>query len=299
MSRSGGTLASIARATGFAVVLSGSVWGCRGGRGTDAATARGAAHSVRASGAGEDSANATHDDGGPVAAPSPAFNPCETSTPCAILPLGDSITAGAGSSDGGGYRVEMFRRAVADGRALTFVGRSRSGPAEVAGLPFPRLHEGHSGYLIDTGPERPGLLPIMADVFAAVAPNIVLLMIGTNDIPWKLDLQNEPKRLGILIDKITSQVPNALLVVAQIGPTAIEERTALVAAYNAGIPQVVEQRAAVGAHVTMVDMFTPFVDTPDYAKALLVDEVHPNDRGHALIGQTWYAAIRSYLPPAP
>lgn len=231
-----------------------------------------------------------------AALPEPAFNPCPATGACAILPLGDSITAGTGSTHGAGYRLELFRLAQEHARALTYVGRSSSGPTQVASVPFPRAHEGHSGYLIDTGPERPGLLPIMDPVFAAVAPNIVLLMIGTNDIPWKLDLPNEPKRLGVLIDKITSLAPNALVVVAQIGPTAFAERTALVAAYNAGIPAVVAERVALGKHVALVDMFTPFVSTPDYATALLVDEVHPNDAGHALIGQIWYEAIRAYLP---
>lgn len=230
------------------------------------------------------------------AAPAAAFNPCAAAVPCAILPFGDSITAGTGSTDRAGYRSELFREAVVHGQALTFVGRSSSGPAEVAGQPFPRQHEGHSGYLIDTGPERPGLLPIVDAVFAAVTPNIVLLMIGTNDIPWRLDLPNEPKRLGLLIDAISSRAPDALIVVAQIGPTAIAERTALVQAYNVGIPAVVAERVAAGKHVQLVDMFTPFASNPNYSSELLKDEVHPNDAGHVVLGQSWYAAIQAYLP---
>jgi lysophospholipase L1-like esterase len=228
-----------------------------------------------------------------------AYNPCPASGVCKIMPLGDSITAGTGSTDLGGYRVEIFRRAVAAAQSITFVGRSVSGPTTVSGKPFPRSHEGHPGYLIDTGPERPGILPLIDAAFAANMPNIVLLMIGTNDIPWMLDLANEPMRLGVLIDKIISVAPKALIVVAQIGPTSMDDRTALVQAYNAGIPAVVAQRAAAGKHVIMVDMFTAFTSNPNYKTALLFDEVHPNDAGHVILGGVWYNAIKALLPHAP
>lgn len=228
----------------------------------------------------------------------PTYNPCPSTGPCAIMPLGDSITAGTGSSDGGGYRVELFRLAVTHGQSVTFVGRSASGPTMVGGMPFPRSHEGHSGYLIDTGPQRPGLMPILDAIFAAATPHVVLLMIGTNDIPWMLDLPNEPKRLGLLIDKIASLAPKALVVVAQIGPSSMDDRTALIKAYNDGIPEVVQERATAGQHVIMVDMFTPFVSNPNYRTALLSDEVHPNDAGYVILGQTWYTALSSVLPRA-
>jgi lysophospholipase L1-like esterase len=214
------------------------------------------------------------------------------------MPLGDSITAGTGSSDGGGYRVELFRQAVANGQSITFLGTLTSGPTTVSNKPFPRSHEGHSGYLINTGTARPGLIPIVDAAIAKAIPHVVLVMIGTNDIAWKDDLANEPTRLGTLIDKIIVDAPKALVVVAQIGPSNDDARTALIKAYNDGIPAVVEQRAAAGKHVMMVDMFTPFVGNANYKTALLTDEVHPNDAGYVILGQTWYAAIRAMLPRA-
>ena len=249
-------------------------------------------------GAGAGGAMGTAGDGaaGSVAA---TYNPCPATGVCKIMPLGDSITAGTGSTNLGGYRVEIFRRAVEAAQAVTFVGRSASGPSTASGKPFPRNHEGHSGYLIDTGPERPGILPLIDAAFRANMPDIVLLMIGTNDIPWMLDLANEPMRLGVLIDKIISVAPKALIVVAQIGPTSQDDRTALVKAYNAGIPAVVAQRVALGKHVVMVDMFTAFTTNANYKTALLSDEVHPNDAGHVVLGGVWYNAIKGLLPHAP
>jgi lysophospholipase L1-like esterase len=249
-------------------------------------------------GGGSGGATGTAGDGAAGSAAA-TYNPCPATGVCKIMPLGDSITAGAGSTHLGGYRVEIFRRAVEAAQAVTFVGRSASGPSTNSGKPFPRSHEGHSGYLIDTGPERPGILPLIDAAFAANMPDIVLLMIGTNDIPWMLDLANQPMRLGVLIDKIISVAPKALIVVAQIGPTSQDDRTALVQAYNAGIPAVVEQRVAAGKHVVMVDMFTAFTSNANYKTALLSDEVHPNDAGHVVLGGVWYNAIKGLLPHAP
>ena len=111
-------------------------------------------------------------------------------------------------------------------------------------------------------------------------------------------MANEPTRLGNLIDQITTDAPKALVVVAQIGPSNDDARTALIKAYNDGIPAVVQARVAAGKHVAMVDMFTPFVSNPNYKTALLSDEVHPNPAGYVILGQVWYAAIQSFLPRA-
>ena len=226
------------------------------------------------------------------------YNPCPSTGACAILPLGDSITAGTGSSDGGGYRVELFKQAVANSQSITFVGTLASGPTTVSGKPFPRSHEGHSGFVIDTIPQRQGLSSVTDAAIAKSIPHIVLLMIGTNDIAWQYDLANEPTRLGNLIDKIIADAPKALVVVAQIGPSNDDTRTALIKAYNDGIPAVVQARVAAGKHVAMVDMFTPFVSNANYKTALLSDEVHPNSAGYVILGQVWYQAIQAFLPRA-
>ena len=224
------------------------------------------------------------------------YNPCPSTGTCAIMPLGDSITAGTGSSDGGGYRVELFRQTVANSQSITFVGTLASGPTTVSGKPFPRSHEGHSGFVIDTITQRQGLSSVTDAAIAKSIPHIVLLMIGTNDIVW--GVLDEPTKLGNLIDKIIADAPKALVVVAQIGPSNDDNRTALIRAYNDGIPAVVQARVAAGKHVAMVDMFTPFVSNPNYKTALLSDEVHPNDAGYVILGQTWYQAIQSVLPRA-
>ena len=118
-------------------------------------------------------------DGGAGGSSGSPYNPCSSTGACAILPLGDSITAGTGSSDGGGYRVELFKQAVANSQSITFVGTLSSGPATVSGQPFPKSHEGHSGFVIDTIPQRQGISSVTDAAIAKSIPHIVLLMIGT------------------------------------------------------------------------------------------------------------------------
>ena len=87
-----------------------------------------------------------------------AFNPCPATGNCVIMPLGDSITDGVGSSgSGGGYRVPLFQTTITNADLITFVGRNLNGPTTVGGRTFPRNHEGYSGYTIDPGGGRSGI----------------------------------------------------------------------------------------------------------------------------------------------
>jgi len=223
------------------------------------------------------------------------FDPCPATGDCKILPLGDSITAGAGAQpgDNGGYRVELFTKAVNDSKHVTFVGSLSSGPATVAGAAFPKSHEGHIGWKIDQVSGIATTSQALKDM-----PNIVLLFIGTNDEGYASSAAGAADRLGQLIDKIAVALPNALLVVSSIYPFPGCKDTnytptqcaANVATYDAAIPGVIQQRVAQGQHVLPVDMSTPPTG------ALSTDGVHPNDTvGYPWMGDTWYAAIKSYL----
>jgi lysophospholipase L1-like esterase len=124
-------------------------------------------------------------------------------------------------------------------------------------------------------------------------PQIILLMIGTNDVNLSIDLANAPGRLATLIDEIITDAPNSLLVVAQLTPTTTDTENTRFQAYNAAIPAIVQQRAAAGKHVMLVDMYSTF--TANYKTALMNDNLHPNPTGYGLMGDTWYNAIVSFL----
>jgi lysophospholipase L1-like esterase len=42
-------------------------------------------------------------------------------------------------------------------------------------------------------------------------------------------------------------------------------------------------------------MYAAFTANASYKTAWLFDNLHPNPEGYAVMGQTWYAGIKSYL----
>ncbi|MET0790784.1 MAG: SGNH/GDSL hydrolase family protein [Polyangiaceae bacterium] len=254
----------------------------------NAGTATGGAASYAGAGAGSSGAAGSVD----------KYAPCPTSTasPCAVLPLGDSITEGFGSS-GGGYRVELFRQALQNGKNLSFVGSLQNGPTTVQNQAFPKKHEGHGGYTIDTDTGHSGISGSITDqALANFSPNIVLLMIGTNDINGNIETANAPKRLGKLIDDIVTRAPNALVVVATIIAIANDGTNQKVQAYNAALPGLVSTRASAGKHVVLLDNYAAFSKDSSYRTTLMYDYLHPNDAGYVVLGRAMYEAIHTVLP---
>lgn len=206
------------------------------------------------------------------------FEPCPSTGPCSILPLGDSITFGLVYA--GGYRVELFRRALEEGHEITFIGtQAPNGPAEVEGVPFPRNHEGVNGETIQQIADRVPA-PALNEV-----PHIILVHAGMNDMYDSGP--GAPDRLAALLDELIEQAPDALIVVSSIIPFPLASDA--VAVYNGTIPPLVDERAAAGAHVIFVDQYTGFPESE------LADGVHPGEPGYARMGGVWYDAISSYL----
>jgi len=221
------------------------------------------------------------------------YNPCPpVGAPCLVMPLGDSITQGKdGSTDQGGYRETLFRLAHAAGKSIQLVGSRTNGPATVDGIAWPRNHEGYSGYTI------PALLSnnLTPNNIKTYKPNIVLLMIGTNDLSVGEDMPDV--RLAGIVDTILGADPKLLLFLTQITPGQTDHVSynQRVTPYNAAMVGIVSQRAAAGKHIRLMDMNTPFVSNANYSTALLANGVHPNDAGYRLMGQTWYAALSALL----
>ena len=227
------------------------------------------------------------------------YNPCPPApTDCKIMPFGDSITDGY-SAQRGGYRIPLFQRAHQEGKHLTFVGSATNGPGMVDGVPFPQRHEGHSAYTINDEPQptpaHKGISPFVKTSIPAYHPDIVLLMIGTNDVDKSIDLPNVPTRLGALIDSIIALDAHTLIVVAQITPTMQDPLNARIQTYNAAIPAVVKSRADAGKHVALVDMYNAFVSDRNYRTTLLYDRLHPNIAGFQKMADTWNTVIHDLV----
>lgn len=219
-----------------------------------------------------------------------SFDPCPASGPCRIMPFGDSITFGVGST-GGGYRLPLFEALSGGRRTFTFVGRGANGPSTWNGVTFPREHEGYSGYTIEPCGGRPGIAPLAKDAVARAKPHVILLMIGTNDVGAGCDLSSAGARLGRLIDTLVDAAPEALLVVASLVPSQdplFDERARV---YTRDIPAVVEARRTSGKHTVFVDMQPSFEAEPSFRTRLFTDVLHPNDAGYAVMAKVWLKGL--------
>jgi lysophospholipase L1-like esterase len=196
-----------------------------------------------------------------------------TDVPLRVMPLGDSITHGAGSLMGAGYRVPLHEYMTRSGGRVEFVGSQQSGPA-------PSAHEGHPGWLIGD------IATIAGSAMATYRPNVVLLQIGTNDMNGNVDPAGAPARLGDLIDRILGAVPGVTLVVSTIVPSTIPATQERIVRYNQAIPGVVATRRAAGKHVALADLGA--VTTVD-----LADFLHPNDAGYRKMATAFFRGVLS------
>ena len=226
-----------------------------------------------------------------------------------IMPMGDSITYG-GSGSNAGYRGYLYSMLAAVAPAFEFSGVSTVNPASLPSGPLDQTHHnGFSSYAtlhlsnnldgLDTQPfatyggadrdPKGGYWLVGGNGTGRGAefPDVVLLMVGTNDIYWntgQINVINYQANLTTLINKILTLRPTARVIVADITPWPAQ--SANVATINSGVKAVVAALKAQAKQVSEVDMNSAFPST-----GLSSDGVHPNDSGYAWMADQWYAAI--------
>lgn len=199
-----------------------------------------------------------------------------------IMALGDSITYGQGAA--GGYRAPLYQSLVENLFNVVYVGTQNNNAT--AWLPQPN-HEGHSGYRIDQ---------IASDfqtwVDSVPDPDIILLLIGTNDYGQDYDTANAKDRLDQLIALITATRPNAKLFVANLTLRTdnADTEAAIEATFNPFVPEIVASHASLGEHVYFVDMNSAL------SASDLGDGLHPNQSGYNKMAATWFQAITNAIP---
>jgi lysophospholipase L1-like esterase len=195
------------------------------------------------------------------------------------MPLGDSITDGYEIP--GGYRVPLWRE-LADGRFdVNFVGSLQNGPPS---LPD-KDHEGHSGWRIDQ------IRRSIDGWLEMYRPDVVLLLIGTNDMLRHYHTATAARRLGSLIDRIHALRPATKIFVSSIPPSADVHANVAIGSYDKAVRRIVAARARARWPVW-------FVDGGRLTRADLADGVHPNNVGYQKLARLWYRALARVLPKA-
>lgn len=158
----------------------------------------------------------------------------------------------------------------------------------MAGKPFPRKHQGHSGWTIETIGSKKGIYTKLPSPALDENPNIILLHIGTNDLKKKPE--GMAGRLESLVDKILDEAPDALLVLASLVPSSRSDfPNSAVLEFNAKIPAIVKSRADMGFNIIYLDQYA------DFPTSELADRLHPSPTGYARMAKKWYGAIEKYL----
>lgn len=188
-----------------------------------------------------------------------------------VMPLGDSITEGVGSSTGSSYRAKLFGDLEANAKSVDFVGSQRSGQ-----LSDPD-HEGHSGWTI-------AQIAQAADAAVpANRPNVVVLHAGTNDMD-RGQQNGAVGRLDGLIAQIQEDSSGTTVLVATLVPSTNRATQDRITAFNREIRDLVRRRQSAGERVALVDMSA--VTTAD-----LADGLHPNDAGYRKMADAFFKAV--------
>jgi lysophospholipase L1-like esterase len=213
------------------------------------------------------------------------FFPSQETTPLRILPLGDSITWGYGSTNGSGYRAPLLTLLTtppspfsSPNTNITYIGTLTSG-----NLPPPlNANEGHVGALISQIGEY---AKVPLSWHGTSKGDVVLLMAGTNDMfNANVPAAGAPEILGSLIDQIVAAWPEAAVLVATLTPSANIQTQANIEEFNDQVGGVVGERAEKGKRALMVSM-------ADVELGDLMDGLHPNDMGYGKMADAWYAGL--------
>jgi lysophospholipase L1-like esterase len=208
-----------------------------------------------------------------------------------IMPMGDSITDGSWGTHGG-YRGPLADLLTSANIRFQFVGSSFDNRGDLPGDQW--HHEGHPGWVIKAGTSgRSGLQDHIGEWLGAggTQPDIILLMIGTNDVDISYDLANAESRLSTLISTILDRKyglrPQAKMIIAQIVPIQDAVEDARVTTYNQSVAKVVAAHAKLGEHISLLDMHAA-LQASDFH-----DKLHPNDAGYVKMAKVWFPAIQS------
>lgn len=197
-----------------------------------------------------------------------------------IMPLGDSITKGAHPVDPtpGAYRIQLWKNFSVDRLKVNFVGSDANGPNSLRD----KDHEGHGGWRIN---QITGLVD--SSLLNTYRPNIVLLMIGTNDM-GRSSLNEMYADLSHLIDRISQESPHTRILVSSVAPRNPSQSLAnKTKEFNALAPDLVEDKVAQGKKVGFVNAGGSL--NPE--KDLVSDGFHPNAGGYNKIGDAWYNTL--------
>lgn len=199
--------------------------------------------------------------------PTPTTTPSQEDAATVIVAVGDSITAGAGSSRGG-YPAMLQEKLRANGYNAVVYNQGIHGAD--SSLVEGTFHRTTSG------------------------ANIVLIMVGTNDISAPI-ICAEPYNCRT-IDYIRSMIQQAFSsgMTPILGTVTPKNPAGPYSGYNTDIEALNAEIYQLGAEqrVWVVDTYYPILNG---GAALFVDKHHLNDQGYDILAEQWYKTLVNIL----
>ncbi|MEE9444391.1 MAG: GDSL-type esterase/lipase family protein [Cocleimonas sp.] len=210
-----------------------------------------------------------------------------------ILPLGDSITHGAGynfaNPDHSSYRDELYELLNGAQFNFEFVGTDASTYTQANGTSIELKHEGHPSWRAD---EIDNNLTSWLTSYG-VPVDIALVHAGTNDILQTQGTNAETVTdIENIIAKLQASNANITLLIAKIIPIQNPDTTVALNALLTDAWAAAQSTAT--SSVKVVDHHSGFT-----ASDLSADLIHPNVAGEAKMAQTWFEAITNTTPTNP
>ena len=231
-----------------------------------------------------------------------------------IMAVGDSITDGYSEQDG--YRKYFYHRLVDQKKySIDMVGSKDGWTAtwnfDDGTYSYDPANTGYSGYTIQSyqynNQNRIGILETISsgekkDIIQTTSPEIVLLMIGTNDIIDSYKMDEIQARLQALVDEIYRQKSDVTLMI--MSPLPIDAPVSgwlqqdtmntNIKTCMTAIKKIVDAEKASGKKCEYLATNELFTKQTDYT-AYLNDYCHPNRAGYTLMGDYLADAVDSYL----
>ena len=214
-----------------------------------------------------------------------------------IMALGDSITEGADSTIGYGYRGFLYNDLVAGGYTNVLnVGSHNTNPGTLPANQ--QWHSGYGGWTIEQIESNVGSwLTTLASGYGNgnttgtagnPPPDYITLMIGTNDDGS--NLTTEMTNYTQMLKNIWAVDPNVKIFAADLTPRGGSiGADPWVTSFNTDLHSLILTEQAAGMNITEVNMYSNF----PYATGMGSDNLHPNDTGYAWMAQQWYNALVS------
>jgi lysophospholipase L1-like esterase len=188
-----------------------------------------------------------------------------------ILPLGASITYGLKSSDGNGYRLALLNKLKEAGNPVHFVGTQYGGSME---------NNQNEGYIGKRILEVKGFMGPALNFL----PNVVLILLGTNDAVQNFEISKMGDSMGATIDQILASIPDVAVFVTKLPPNTVSSQSSQnIVIFNDMLDRVVKIRG--GKNVAVVDAYS--IISPDE----LQDGTHPTEAGYMKLAEMFYQGI--------